>query len=378
MRNQIVKHESDSSELQAAQWGGERRRRRSPHGPPDPFLWNFPEQVVPKHTVRRTANPSDSHLRYDFEGSLTWDRSRTRNDFTAVTVVLFVLVALTMHEFSLYGQVSQDDHHRTIQQLAGVTRMQPKPVKELHLVFKSQSPPGLANVPSTGGSQTASAQEAQRVGKMLSSGLYYIQLVGNIEMRNTKAANGDVTFTNGHQEPDPNLSVKWYLEFKDIPEAGKQPVSSRLVSKTEIIDGDVMAFMQQFGYEYGMALSHERINADHCCRYISRYLVVGDKFFDQETTLFLHQVLQTPQVEKPPQASDLSFLSSTEDLKPLDASGGYVLQAFIDAADGNNLELKDRGTKQLLAMRETLKQAVVLTPGDRLALDTRLIVNRRV
>ena len=77
-------------------------------------------------------------------------------------------------------------------------------------------------------------------------------------------------------------------------------------------------------------------------------------------------------------ASDLTFIPKVAELPALDGSGGYLVQASIDVADGNNPDLKDRATRQLLGLKEALKQAVDLTPGDRLALDTRLpAVSRR-
>ena len=111
-------------------------------------------------------------------------------------------------------------------------------------------------------------------------------------------------------------------------------------------------------------------------RYVSRYLVIGSKFYDQDTTLFVHKVLQIPQVSAEKAVSDTSFLSKISEQRELDGSGGYVVQASIDAVDGNNPELKDRATRQLLGVKEALKQAVDLTPGDRLALDTKLPVRR--
>ena len=60
------------------------------------------------------------------------------------------------------------------------------------------------------------------------------------------------------------------------------------------------------------------------------------------------------------------------DLQVLDTRKGFVLQASIEAVDGNNPEVKEKAVQQLLAMKETLKQAVTLAPGDRLALDTRV------
>lgn len=75
--------------------------------------------------------------------------------------------------------------------------------------------------------------------------------------------------------------------------------------------------------------------------------------------------------------SDRTSLSNIGMLSELDGSGGYVVQASIEIVDGSNSELKDRASRRLLELKEALKQAVDLTPGDRLALDTRLPMNPR-
>ncbi len=106
--------------------------------------------------------------------------------------------------------------------------------------------------------------------------------------------------------------------------------------------------------------------------------MVGSRFYDHDATLFVYKVLTLPPVTAAKAASDTSFASNIAELPELDGSGGYLVQASIDVNDGNNPELKDRATRQLLGLKEALKQAVSLTPGDRLALDTRLpVVSRR-
>ncbi|EXJ71333.1 uncharacterized protein A1O5_05139 [Cladophialophora psammophila CBS 110553] len=265
-----------------------------------------------------------------------------------------------MHEFALYGQVRKDDHHRMLQQLAGFARMQPQDAKEIHLVFKARQPPGVDLVQSIGASHLASQrqQDIQRVKNMLNAGLYYVQLVGEVlpEKPARVAENGDVTMTNGSGgQAAEKSSVKWSFEFRDTPDAGKQAVSSRLISRTPMDEGNFIRFLDNFGYDY-----------------VSRYMVVGSRFYDHDTTLFLHQVLRLPEVGADEAISDESFSSSINDLPELDGSGGYILQASIDVVDGNNPELKERATRQLLAVKEALRQAVDLTPGDRLSLDTRL------
>ncbi|KEF52877.1 uncharacterized protein A1O9_11295 [Exophiala aquamarina CBS 119918] len=273
-----------------------------------------------------------------------------------------------MHEFALYGQVPKEIHHRTLQQLAGYTRMQPIDASEIHLVFQARQPSGLDKIPSAGGSQGVLQPDVQRWKNMLNASLYYVQLVGEVatpissspESKPTDGT-GDVTMTNGGG-PDLNSLINWTLEFRDTPDPGKQAVSTRLISRTPLDEGSLMTFMDHFGYEY-----------------VSRYMLTGFKFYDNDTTLYLHKVLTLPQGSVESAMTDFSFLSNISELGDLDGSGGALLQASIDVVDGNNPELKDRATRQLLALKEGFKQGVDLTPGDRLALDTRLpAVNRRI
>lgn len=79
-----------------------------------------------------------------------------------------------------------------------------------------------------------------------------------------------------------------------------------------------------------------------------------------------------PRVANVHDAADVSQLPQSSELQLLDPSGGWMLQAAIDLADGNVQELKDRAARQLLGWRDTLRQAVSLAPADRLALDTRI------
>ncbi|OCT51876.1 Mediator of RNA polymerase II transcription subunit 18 [Cladophialophora carrionii] len=271
-----------------------------------------------------------------------------------------------MHQLALYGQVRKDDHHRMLQQLAGFTRMQPQDVREIQLVFKARQPFGLDLVQSIGASNLASQQQQdlQRVKHMLNAGLYYVHLVGEVlpEKKARRPENEDVTMTDANTSSEAKVStVRWSLDFRDTPEPGKQPVSSRMVSRTPLEEGNLIRFLDNFGFEY-----------------VSRYVVVGSRFYENDTNILVHKVLRLPEVEAGKAVSDNSFISNINELPELDRSGSYIVQASIDITDGNNPELKDRATRQLLGIKEALKQAVDLTPGDRLALDTRLpAVSRR-
>ncbi len=165
-----------------------------------------------------------------------------------------------MLEYALYGQVNQDGHHRMLQQLAGYTRMQPQDTTEIHLVFKARPPRGLDNIPSAGGSQGVMQPDVQKFKNMLHANLYYIQLVGEVVWKQplkaeedgdiTMASNGQTSAANSSSTPASSLpTVRWALDFKDTPDAGKQAVSTRTFSRTPIDDGDFVKLLDLFGYE---------------------------------------------------------------------------------------------------------------------------------
>jgi len=114
-------------------------------------------------------------------------------------------------------------------------------------------------------------------------------------------------------------------------------------------------------------------------RYLSQHVITGDKFYDQDTTLFLHKIMQTsnPGTQNTKATfSSVDTIPTLSTLIPLDPGGAYILQASIEIADGNSADLKDKATQQLLAMKDSLRYSVDLVPGDRLALDTRVPVRR--
>lgn len=86
--------------------------------------------------------------------------------------------------------------------------------------------------------------------------------------------------------------------------------------------------------------------------------------------MFLHRLYKARDAGVGEAAQDWSLMERLDESSLIDISGAYILQASVDAVDGSTAELKDRASSQLLAMKDTLKQAVNLSPGDRLALST--------
>ena len=112
-------------------------------------------------------------------------------------------------------------------------------------------------------------------------------------------------------------------------------------------------------------------------RYVQRYYVEGKNFYNQDTTLFLHRMRELPALQPDQSPTDISHLPPADKCRLLDPSEGWILQASIDIADGKAQELRDRATRQLMSIRDTLSPSVKLEKPDRLALDTRIPVRVR-
>lgn len=172
-----------------------------------------------------------------------------------------------MHEFLLFGVVANNDHHRLLQQLAGVTRMQPQHVVERHLIFQARPPIGLSNIPSGGGSQGVLPPEVQKTKQMLSSSIFYLQLVSHLvsgagppqgnQVVTPSLPTADMSQGQSTTKADTNTALQeehglWTIEFRDIPEPGKQAVTTRLLSRTATEGGDLVQFVKDLGFEYGI------------------------------------------------------------------------------------------------------------------------------
>jgi hypothetical protein len=274
-----------------------------------------------------------------------------------------------MYEYALYGQIAQNDHSRVLQQLTGLTRMPPQPLQQIHLVFRAQQPTGVVKIPSAGDASTK--QDVQRIAKMLSANLYFVHVIGEVHelSKPSLETNGDATMSDAASPK----RISWRLDFKDTPDPGKQAVSGRMVARIPIEDGNIVKFMKAFGYECVFSLARgEKTNESN--RYVNRFMTRGHQFYDQDMTLLVHRIYRIPSAGADG-AADTAFLDTADRTSLFDISGGYILQASIDA-DGSAAELKDRATSQLLAMKDTLKEAIALGPGDRLAMDMRAPARR--
>lgn len=160
-----------------------------------------------------------------------------------------------MHELSLYGQIPPSRHNQVLQILAGVAAMQPREVIERHLIYK---PVRFAtHRAQIGGSQAIQSQKVNTQAQAPKE-LFYMQLVCDVLQSDTDATpqttafNGPDGVIDLDMEPSEELTAarpSWSMQFHDIPDAGKRPVVSRMMNKTDIEEGDAHDHMKGLGYE---------------------------------------------------------------------------------------------------------------------------------
>ena len=175
-----------------------------------------------------------------------------------------------MHELLLFGQVLPSRHDQVLEILAGVTGMQPQRVVERHLIFKPNRSPGQSWA-QVGGSQGVQNTQLQALQGQLHNELYYLQLVCEVsdniigsslpvmvEVAESQGSSGSESHDGTRTIEDPmngnrdkQAGPAWTLQFRDLPEvAGRRPVTSRMMSSVDIVDGDAFAFMDSLGYSY--------------------------------------------------------------------------------------------------------------------------------
>lgn len=263
-----------------------------------------------------------------------------------------------MHELLLFASIPAVQHHDLLQQLAGLTAMQPNRVLERRLIFKPYRKPGFLK-PRPGGSQDVQPSEVQRLNKLLNGGLYHMQVVGEVQASDfgssSDAVMGGTSEKIQEQAGYDPSNQSWRIEYKDIPEAGTgSAVTSRLVSTAKVPYGNITPMTRAWGFDYA-----------------SEYIVEGHSFVRDDTVLFLHRVMNFP-ANQHPSTVPAQQLPPLDHLKPLDPSGGFVLQVSITVQDSGNPDLLKAASQRLLGLKEQLKSTVKLEPADRLALDTRV------
>lgn len=161
-----------------------------------------------------------------------------------------------MHELLLFASVPAHQHHELLQQLTGLTAMQPRHRLERRLIFKATRKPGLVNARG-GSSREVQGADLVRLNKMLNGQMFYTQVVGPVSdadfnVKPTSSESSDASMAGTDEAPGSSYdydSQPWKLEFRDIPEAGtRSTITARLAASAALPKGDIVTPMNAWGY----------------------------------------------------------------------------------------------------------------------------------
>jgi len=187
-----------------------------------------------------------------------------------------------MHEYSLHGQVASSRHTQLLHVLAGIAAMPPVPVSERHLVFRPTVIP-TRQAAQVGGSQAI--QDTAKLAKQAqtaSTDVYYVKLVEVLEAQkgteNVESEQQDMDMNGTHDEDrmkvedesngmlngnssssklaETSSTSRWQMVFHDVPEPGARPVTARMITITQLEEGDAIDFMEGIGYTFVMPCIH--------------------------------------------------------------------------------------------------------------------------
>lgn len=100
-------------------------------------------------------------------------------------------------------------------------------------------------------------------------------------------------------------------------------------------------------------------------------MLEGHQLIHNNVILLLHRILRFPNEATRGLASQTTDRSYNM-LKPLDDSGGYILQASIRLQDRGKPEVLTAGISELENFKARMKGVVEMKAPDRLSLDTRM------
>ena len=231
-----------------------------------------------------------------------------------------------MQEYILFSQIPATRENQVLNLLAGVVGTQPVPICEQHLIYaqaKLPEPPASKRAPAK--RQPAQAQR-----------LSYHQLIRTIP-----------TLDN-----DTSESGNWHIRAEQIPEPGatviSRPVSENDASPTEL----------------------EKYQNLALCKYKTQYFVHGHRFIYGNVIIRMQRIYTDPNSISDDPIGDP--IPSQAELKLLDTSGCFVIEAALRIGDATSSKLAQQAMQELQAFSAKMHGAIDFYAPDRLALDTRV------
>lgn len=221
----------------------------------------------------------------------------------------------------LFSQISPIRHDQVLQELAGVTAMQPVPICVQTLYYeqlRAEEAASQKKQPHNG------SQKARQVQKLFRH------------------------IVNGEGQP-------WTVRTEDVPQAGVKDMISRPVDESAATHADLEKF-REGGSWY---------------KYITQSILLGHRFVHNNLVIRIARILTVPEGTGALEPLDAP-LPNLDECRLLDMSGAYLCEVSVRVADPNNSMVTDAAKKELMEFKAIMDGAVDLkVPGNRLSMDPR-------
>ncbi|KAF2273224.1 uncharacterized protein EI97DRAFT_496154 [Westerdykella ornata] len=270
---------------------------------------------------------------------------------------------MSCYELLLEDQIWQARHEQVLKVLAGVAAHQPVPLLRRQIVYRPDREPeeALSHL-KRGGSQavdlktvTKTAQQKQQQ-QARARDLYCTRLHQELDKDDLDPARRRHHHNGNHNNTlSADDGTRWSWVFEEVPIAGgRDGLTVRKASSTDFVAGDPHAYLIDNGYKF-----------------VTEYYVSGHRFMHGNIELTLYRILHEPDVRLSQTAPKI-VLPSLDDLKLVDPSGAYLVEAKLRVEDINIEPLARQCCQEMNEFREMMKGCVNFEAPDRLELDYRL------
>ncbi|SMR64051.1 unnamed protein product [Zymoseptoria tritici ST99CH_3D1] len=253
-----------------------------------------------------------------------------------------------MHELVSFSQLPALREAQVLNILAGVTGTQPVDICEQRLIFAQVKVPEVA----ISKKQAQTKQQPQQ-----SKRPSYEQLVRSLQLSQNKS-----TFTT----PQESKSIPWHLRTEQTPSA----------STTATRPGQTAApyIVREVALTPATPQILLRLTTPSLYAYKYQYILLGHRFVHGNIVIRVYRLYYASSASEGNASGEEAVEASPpqrQDLKPVDESGSWIVDATVRVEEGAGAEVLERGKRELERFRQGMEGCVDLKAGDRLSLDVR-------
>lgn len=232
-----------------------------------------------------------------------------------------------MHEISLFGQISLGRHEQVLNILAGLAAMQPRPFYEKHTLYMPKK----------------TAQPDAQVQKV------------NKKPQNVQPTYTHVIETFSSADYGKTLSPRGRkVRYVETPEPETKAFILRRVDESDVTANDLQKYADPNKFSR-----------------VADYYIEGQRLTCRDIDISLYRHILAGTADNGTTADERDGLK-LDDMKLLDPSGAFIVEATVRIDDRTKPALVLTATEELTWFRSEMKGSIEMRAPERLSLDTRV------